>query len=120
MTQIARKMAPRLAGDLVEAVLGGEVGARELRRRTRAFGLSGTRPMAFVALRAAAPEAAPLARLARRCAATSWRASWVSEPGPELGRLLAELEEAAFAGEAVTRDQALEVARRLRHGRTDG
>ncbi len=37
------------------------------------------------------------------------------EPGPELGRLLAELEEAAFTGEAVTRDQALEVARRLRH-----
>jgi purine catabolism regulator len=54
----------RLAGDLVEAVLGGEIGARELRRRTRAFGLSGTRPMAFVALRAMAPEAAPLARLA--------------------------------------------------------
>jgi poly(A) polymerase len=37
------------------------------------------------------------------------------EPGPELGRLLAELEEAAFAGEAGTRDQALQVARRLRH-----
>ena len=37
------------------------------------------------------------------------------EPGPELGRLLAELEEAAFTGEAVTREQALEVARRLRH-----
>jgi len=37
------------------------------------------------------------------------------EPGPELGRLLAELEEAAFAGEAGTREQALEVARRLRH-----
>jgi DNA-binding PucR family transcriptional regulator len=54
----------RLAGDLVEAVLGGEVGARELRRRARAFGLSGTRPMAFVTLRAATPEAAPLARLA--------------------------------------------------------
>jgi putative nucleotidyltransferase with HDIG domain len=37
------------------------------------------------------------------------------EPGPELGRLLAELEEAAFVGEAGTRDQALQVARRLRH-----
>jgi poly(A) polymerase len=37
------------------------------------------------------------------------------EHGPELGRLLGELEEAAFTGEAVTRDQALEVARRLRH-----
>jgi poly(A) polymerase len=36
------------------------------------------------------------------------------ERGPELGRLLAELEEAAFAGEAGDRDQALELARRLR------
>jgi poly(A) polymerase len=34
-------------------------------------------------------------------------------PGPELGRLLAELEEAAFAGEAGTREEALEAARRL-------
>ena len=31
----------RLAGDLVEAVLAGEVGPRELRRRARAFGLRG-------------------------------------------------------------------------------
>ncbi|HEY8859890.1 MAG TPA: helix-turn-helix domain-containing protein, partial [Gaiellales bacterium] len=54
----------RLAGDLVEAVLAGDVGPRELRRRARAFGLSGARPMAFVALRPATPEAAPLARLA--------------------------------------------------------
>jgi len=37
------------------------------------------------------------------------------ERGPELGRLLAELEEAAFAGEAGSREQALELARRLRH-----
>ncbi len=58
----------RLAGDLVEAVLGGDVGQRELRRRARAFGLSGMRPMSFVALRAAAPEAAPLARLAEAAA----------------------------------------------------
>ena len=36
------------------------------------------------------------------------------EPGPELGRLLARLEEAAFAGEATDRDQAVELARRLR------
>ncbi len=36
------------------------------------------------------------------------------EPGPELGRLLAELQEAAYAGEATDRDQALELARRLR------
>ena len=39
------------------------------------------------------------------------------EPGPELGRLLAELEEAAFAGEARTRDEAVELARRLRDSR---
>jgi putative nucleotidyltransferase with HDIG domain len=38
------------------------------------------------------------------------------EPGPELGRLLAELAEAAYAGEADTREAALAVARRL-HGR---
>jgi poly(A) polymerase len=36
------------------------------------------------------------------------------EPGPELGRLLAELEEAAYAGEVADRDQAVELARRLR------
>jgi poly(A) polymerase len=36
------------------------------------------------------------------------------EPGPELGRLLAELAEAAYAGEAMTRDEAVAVARRLR------
>ena len=35
------------------------------------------------------------------------------EPGPELGRLLAELEEAAYAGEATTRAQAVALARRL-------
>jgi poly(A) polymerase len=36
------------------------------------------------------------------------------EPGPELGRLLAELEEAAYAGEAGTRAEAVALARRLR------
>ncbi len=36
------------------------------------------------------------------------------EPGPELGRLLAELEEAAYAGEVADRAQAVELARRLR------
>jgi poly(A) polymerase len=36
------------------------------------------------------------------------------ERGPELGRLLAELEEAAFAGEASSPDEALQLARRLR------
>jgi poly(A) polymerase len=35
------------------------------------------------------------------------------EPGPELGRLLAELTEAAYAGEVATRDEAVAVARRL-------
>ena len=34
-------------------------------------------------------------------------------PGPELGRILAELEEAAFAGEVETEQQALERAREL-------
>jgi len=37
------------------------------------------------------------------------------EHGPELGRLLAELEEAAYAGEIADRDSAVELARRLRH-----
>jgi poly(A) polymerase len=36
------------------------------------------------------------------------------EPGPELGRLLAELEQAAYAGEVETREQAIALARRLR------
>ena len=36
------------------------------------------------------------------------------EPGPELGRLLAELEEAAYAGEVSDREEAVGLARRLR------
>jgi poly(A) polymerase len=36
------------------------------------------------------------------------------EPGPELGRLLGELEQAAYVGEADTREQAVALARRLR------
>jgi poly(A) polymerase len=36
------------------------------------------------------------------------------EPGPELGRILAELEEAAYADEIENRDDAVEIARRLR------
>jgi putative nucleotidyltransferase with HDIG domain len=36
------------------------------------------------------------------------------EPGPELGRVLAELEEAAYAGEIAGRADAVELARRLR------
>jgi putative nucleotidyltransferase with HDIG domain len=37
------------------------------------------------------------------------------EPGPELGRVLAELREAAYAGEIADRGDAVELARRLRH-----
>jgi poly(A) polymerase len=36
------------------------------------------------------------------------------EPGAEIGALLAQLEEAAYAGEARSRDEALELARKLR------
>jgi hypothetical protein len=34
------------------------------------------------------------------------------EPGPELGRLLGEIEAARFAGEISSRDEAVELARR--------
>lgn len=37
------------------------------------------------------------------------------EPGPELGRLLDQLAEAVYAGEAGDREQAIELARSLRH-----
>jgi poly(A) polymerase len=37
------------------------------------------------------------------------------EPGPELGRLLDQLAEAAYAGEATDRGKAIELARTLRH-----
>jgi poly(A) polymerase len=37
------------------------------------------------------------------------------EPGPELGRLLDRLAEAAYAGEATDRRQAIDLARTLRH-----
>jgi poly(A) polymerase len=36
------------------------------------------------------------------------------EPGPELGRILAELQEAAYAGEIAHRGEVVELARRLR------
>jgi poly(A) polymerase len=36
------------------------------------------------------------------------------DPGPDLGRLLGELEEASYAGEVTSADQAVEYARRLR------
>jgi poly(A) polymerase len=38
------------------------------------------------------------------------------EPGPELGRLIDELIEAVYAGEATTRDEAVGLARRLQSG----
>ena len=37
------------------------------------------------------------------------------QPGPDLGRLLAEIEEAAYAGEVTSPDQAVEYARKLRN-----
>ena len=39
------------------------------------------------------------------------------EPGPELGRLVAELEEAQFAGDVATRAEALDYARTVRDNR---
>ena len=60
------------------------------------------------------------ARVARRGPAApagarrrAGRASSGIEPGAEIGELLAQLEEAAFAGEARSREEALELARRL-------
>jgi poly(A) polymerase len=38
------------------------------------------------------------------------------EPGPELGRLLGEIDAAVFAGEVSTRDEAIDLARRIRSG----
>ena len=38
------------------------------------------------------------------------------EPGAEIGKLLAQLEEAAYAGEAASREEALELARKLASG----
>ncbi len=54
----------RLAGDLVDAIVTGEISARELRRRTRAFGLRGTLPLSFVMLRAEGDSLAALTRVA--------------------------------------------------------
>jgi len=58
----------RLAGDLVESVLAGEMSARELRRRITAFGMTGGGPLAFVLLRPGATGARSLAELAERAA----------------------------------------------------
>jgi hypothetical protein len=58
--------------------------------------------------RASGPPKAPIRgdELARRLGLA---------PGPELGTLLAQLEEAAFAGEVGDEREAVEFARRLRH-----
>jgi tRNA nucleotidyltransferase/poly(A) polymerase len=58
--------------------------------------------------RAAGPPKAPIKgnRLAKELGI---------EPGPELGALLAELAEARYTGEATTPDEAVALARRLRH-----
>ncbi len=39
-----------------------------------------------------------------------------AEPGPEIGRLLAEIDEARFAGEVSTTDQAVAYAHKLYRG----
>ena len=53
------------------------------------------------------PAALALARAraaaCRSSAATCWPPSWGSATGRELGRLLAEIDEARFAGEVATR-----------------
>jgi len=53
----------RLAGDLVESVLSGEIGERELRRKLAAFGFAGELPLSFALLRPAQPGARQLAEL---------------------------------------------------------
>ena len=50
----------------------------------------------------------------RSCAATQLAAALEIEDGRELGRLLAEIDEAHYAGEVCTADEALALARRLR------
>ena len=44
---------------------------------------------------------------------TSSRAAVGLRPGPELGQILAELEEASFAGEITSREQAIDRARAI-------
>jgi len=41
----------RIAGDLVESIMAGEIRPRELRRKAAAFGLGGERPLTFAVLR---------------------------------------------------------------------
>ena len=46
----------------------------------------------------------------------AWRASWGSRPGPQLGELLAQLEEDRYAGAIATREEAIARARQLASG----
>ena len=55
------------------------------------------------------------ARRSRPSAATCWRASWGSTAGRSSASCVERLREAAFTGEATTQDEALQLARRLRH-----
>ena len=64
--------------------------------------------------RAARALACGRGRRSRRwCAATCSRMSWTSQPGPDVGALLALLAEARFAGEIDSGDGALALARTL-------
>ena len=56
----------------------------------------------------------PRAAARRSCAAIELAAALEIEDGRELGRLLAEIDEAHYAGEVRTADEALALARRLR------
>jgi purine catabolism regulator len=58
----------RLAGDLVESIVTGEIRPRELRRRAAAFGLDGDDPLTFAVLRPEQSGARELASLAERAA----------------------------------------------------
>jgi PucR family transcriptional regulator, purine catabolism regulatory protein len=89
----------RLVGDLVEAILAGEVSAGELRRKASAFGLDGERPLAFMLIRPAERGSRALAELA----------AYAAGLGPHTVRDggVAVLIEAAGDGEAES------VARRL-------
>jgi purine catabolism regulator len=58
----------RLACDLVESILAGDLSARELRRKLAGFGVPGGRSLAFVLLRPEATGARALAELAEQVA----------------------------------------------------
>ena len=60
-------------------------------------------------VRAPRRAAAAAARARRRAGAPRWGSS----PGPQLGRLLAALEEARYAGEIASREEAISLARSL-------